>query len=379
MELKLSKEQLEFQNECRAFVNQEVIPFANKFDKEQYIPVELIRKIASRGCLSATIPKKYGGSELDMITLGLLHEEFGRGYASVQNIITVFGMASQGIVRFGTKEQKQKWLPKIASGETIAAFALTEPNIGSNINRIETTYTEEDEAFVLNGRKKWTTLGQIADLFLVFAQCNNVFSAFLVENGTPGFTIKHIEDVLGLRGNMLAELEFNGCRIPKSNIVGKQGIGISQVAAFSLDLGRYTTAWGCIGLGQACLEASLNYVGKRKQFGVYLKEHQLIQKMITDMIVDVKAARLVCFNAGYLRETCDPQFITETLIAKYYASTMVNKVAGNAVQIHGANGCSSDYHVQRCMRDAKIMEIIEGATQIYETQIALSILRGLNQ
>lgn len=169
---------------------------------------------------------------------------------------------------------------------------------------------------------------------------------------------------------MLAELHLDNCQIPQENIVGRLGFGFSYVASSALDYGRYSVAWGCVGIAQACLEACIRYTSERKQFGVYLKEHQLIRQMIAEMIANVKAARLLCYQAGYLKDIGEPRAIFETSIAKYFASTMVTKVANDAVQIHGANGCSSEYPVERYLRDAKIMEIIEGSTQIQQITIA---------
>jgi alkylation response protein AidB-like acyl-CoA dehydrogenase len=169
---------------------------------------------------------------------------------------------------------------------------------------------------------------------------------------------------------MLAELHLNDCRIPKENIVGREGFGFSHILPVTLDFGRYSVAWGCVGIAQGCFEACMSYAGERKQFGSYLKDYQLIRKMLTDMITNIKAARLLCYQAGYYKDIGDPRTLTETLIAKYFASTMVTRVANNAVQIHGANGCSSEYSVQRYLRDAKVMEIIEGSTQLLELSIA---------
>lgn len=176
--------------------------------------------------------------------------------------------------------------------------------------------------------------------------------------------------MLGVRGSMLAELHLNNCQIPQENLVCRQGFGFSHVASSALDLGRYSVACGCVGIAQACLEACIEYTSKRKQFDVYLKEHQLIRQMITEAIANIKAARLLCYQAGYLKDIGDPNSIMETSIAKYFASMIATKVANDAVQIHGGNGCSSEYPVQRYLRDAKIMEIIEGSTQIHEITIA---------
>jgi len=307
---------------------------------------------------------------MDMITYGLLSEEVGRGCSSLRSLLTVHSMVAHALCKWGNQSQKEHWLPKLASGECIAAFALSELNVGSDAKSIETTATLSGNSYLLNGQKKWITYGQIADIFLVFAQCDGNPSAFLVEKNSPGLSIKSISGMLGVRASMLAELHFNDCRIPQENLVCRQGCGFSHVASTALDCGRYSVAWGCVGIAQACLEACIQYTSQRKQFGVYLREHQLIRQLVTEMLTNVKAARLLCYRAGYLKEIGDPGSIAETSIAKYFTSKIATQAANNAVQIHGANGCTNEYAVARYLRDAKIMEIIEGSTQIQQINIA---------
>ena len=370
MKLELTTQQKNAQAEFRAFVNEEIIPDANRCDREQNTPVQLIQKLAQRDYLGAVIPKAQGGSNMDAIAFGLLNEEIGRGCSSLRSLLTVHSMVARAICKWGSKHQKEYWLPKLATGEAIAAFALSEPNVGSDAKSVETTATISGDSYVLNGQKKWITYGQIADIFLVFAQCEGQSAAFLVEKDSPGLSIKPISGMLGVRASMLAELHLDNCRIAQENLVGRLGFGFSYVASSALDYGRYSVAWGCVGVAQACLEACLRYTSQRKQFGVYLKEHQLIRQMIAEMIVNIKAARLLCYQAGYLKEIGDPRAFTETSIAKYFAAKILTNVANDAVQIHGANGCSSEYPVERYWRDAKIMEIIEGSTQIQQISIA---------
>lgn len=374
MQFELTSEQLEAKARFREFVDKEIIPYADEFDSHTQIPGEIFQKLAQEGYLGAIIPTEYGGMDLDMITLAIMHEEFGRGYGSVQNILTVYGMVSRALVRWGNAEQKAKWLPRIAKGETIVAVAITEPSVGSDVKAIETSARHDGDRYILDGEKKWITLGQVADLFLVCTKFEGRRGAtFLIERDTPGFSVEPITGMLGLKANMLGQLQMKECQVPGENLVGRIGMGITHVASYALDEGRYTTACGCVGLGQACLEQSLMYSGDRKQFGVYLKEHQLIQKMITEIAVQVKAARQLCYRAGYLRNIGDPSSITETLMAKYFASKMVNTAANHAVQIQGAAGCNNASPVERYYRDAKLMEIIEGASQMYEIQIAKNL------
>ncbi|WP_414529162.1 acyl-CoA dehydrogenase family protein [Nodularia chucula] len=370
MKIELTAQQKNAQTEFRAFVNEEIVPQANHYDQKEYTPHKLIEKLANQGYLGAILPQEFGGKSIDIITYGLLNEEIGRGCSSLRSLLTVHNMVAYALCKWGNKSQKEYWLPKLASGEVIAAFALSEPHVGSDAKSIETTATLSDNSYILNGQKKWITYGQIADVFLVFAQCAGKPSAFLVEKNSPGLLIKPISGMLGVRASMLAELHFQDCIIPQENLVGKLGFGFSYVASSALDYGRYSVAWGSVGIAQACLEACLQYTSQRKQFGVALKEHQLIRQMITEMIANLKAARLLCYQAGYLKQIGDPTSIIETSIAKYFASTTATKIANDAVQIHGANGCTSEYSVARYLRDAKIMEIIEGSTQIQQITIA---------
>lgn len=370
MKTLFTKEQQNAQDHFRDFTRVEIIPYADQFDREERTPRSVIEKMARQGFLGAVLSSEWGDAGLDMVTLGILHEEIGYGCSSLRSLLTVHSMASFAIQRWGNKQLKTRWLPLLASGERIGAFALSEPNVGSDAQSIETTAVPRDDHYLLNGHKKWITYGQIADVFLLFAQVEGKFSAFLVERDTPGLSTTPIYGMLGTRGSMLAELHLQNCLIPKENLVGGIGFGLASVATSALDIGRYSVACGCVGIAQAALDASLAFTSTRKQSGVLLKEHQLIRQMITDMITNTKAARLLCNHAGYLKDQGDPRTFMETFIAKYFASTTAAKAANDAVQIHGALGCSSEYPVQRYLRDTKIMEIIEGSTQIQQIHIA---------
>ncbi len=370
MNIELTSQQKKDQEAFRAFVQEEITPYANAYDQEEMTPPELIRKVARMGYLGALAPVEYGGSDMDMVTFGLLAEELGRGCSSIRSLLTVHSMVTHAILRWGNRQLKAAWLPRLATGEIIGAFGLSEPRAGSDAQSIETTATAAGNECVLNGTKKWTTYGQIADLYLIFARYDGQVSAFLVERNTPGLTVQPLSGILGTRASMLAELHLNDCHIPKEHLVGGRGFGLASVATSALDIGRYTVAWGCVGIAQACLDASLRYTSQRKQFGVYLKEHQLIQQMITNMLVNTQAARLLCYQAGTLKEAGDPTTVMATWTAKYFSSLAASSAAHDAVQIHGANGCSKEYDVQRYLRDSVVMEIIEGSTQIQQTTLA---------
>ncbi|HET8844787.1 MAG TPA: acyl-CoA dehydrogenase family protein, partial [Ktedonobacteraceae bacterium] len=317
MKTLFTKEQQNAQDHFRDFTRVEIIPYADQFDREERTPRSVIEKMARQGFLGAVLSSEWGDAGLDMVTLGILHEEIGYGCSSLRSLLTVHSMASFAIQRWGNKQLKTRWLPLLASGERIGAFALSEPNVGSDAQSIETTAVPRDDHYLLNGQKKWITYGQIADVFLLFAQVEGKFSAFLVERDTPGLSTTPIYGMLGTRGSMLAELHLQNCLIPKENLVGGIGFGLASVATSALDIGRYSVACGCVGIAQAALDASLAFTSTRKQSGVLLKEHQLIRQMITDMITNTKAARLLCNHAGYLKDQGDPRTFMETFIAKY--------------------------------------------------------------
>ncbi|MFD2169926.1 acyl-CoA dehydrogenase family protein [Tumebacillus lipolyticus] len=377
MKTELTAEQLARKEEFRAFADEHVIPYAAWNDREERLHESIVPKMIETGYIGSMLPTEYGGMGLDNVTLGILNEELGRACASTRVLLTVHGMVALALQRWGSREQRDFYLHKLAKGELIGAFALSEPDVGSDAKSVKTTAVADGDDILLNGSKKWISMGQLADLFLVIASYDGQPTAFLVEADRAGFSRKPMTGLMGSRGSMLAELTFEDCRIPKSNIVGRVGMGLTGVALSCLDYGRYTVAWGCIGLAQACLEASVQYAKTRHQFGAPIGENQLIQKMITEMVVQVRSARLLCYHAGYLKDVMDPDSIMETWNAKYLSSVMVTKVATDAVQIHGGNGVHSDYPVERYFRDAKINEIIEGSTQIHEFLIAKNVMRSM--
>jgi hypothetical protein len=226
------------------------------------------------------------------------------------------------------------------------------------------------DGYVLKGRKKWICYGTAAGLFLVFARYGGQPAAFLVERNSPGLAIAPLFGMLGLRGAMLADLHLEECKVPKESLVGAPGFGLSHVASTALDLGRYSVAWGCVGIAQAALEASHSYAAQRRQFGSLIKDHQLVGRLLANMIVGVRAARLMCLEAGRLRDSGDPGAVVQTMAAKYFSSRAAARATRDAVQIHGAKGCSPEYPVARYFRDAKIMEIIEGSDQIQQLALA---------
>lgn len=369
MRIALTEAQEQAQRELRRFAKEEVAPHADLVDREERIPRTVVEALSREGYLASGLPEEFGGRYTDPIVRGLMHEALGYESASVQGLVNVHHMATSAIARWGTAAQKRHWLPRFASGELLAAFALTEPAVGSDA-LVETTAEPDGDDYLLTGVKKWITCGAVADTFVLFARVGDAPTAFIVPADSPGFSRKPIQGILGCRGYALAQLELDRCRIPGANRIGAQGFGISHVMSAGLDNGRYNLAWSCVGQAQACLDASLAYAEQRKQFGAPLQDFQLVQRLLTRMIVGVQSARLLCWRAGHARAERLHTASYEAMIAKYQASTVLNEVAYQAVQIHGAHGCGSEYPIQRYLRDARIMEIIEGSTQMLEIMIA---------
>ncbi len=370
MNLQLTAEELELRAAFRGFSDKEIVPNAAAWDAEQRLPDEAIAKLGCEGYLGATIPPAYGGRGLSMIAYGLLHQELSRGTCAASSLLTVHGMVAEAIRRWGTVEQKEIWLPRMSSGAALGAFCLTEKRVGSDAKSVETRAEPFGDGFVVSGVKRWISFGEIADVYLVLARLEEGPSTLLVERDTQGLTISPMTENLGLRASRIAQVSLDGCRIPRANLVGRAGFGFSHVVGSALQLGRYSVAWSCVGIGQACLEAALRYSAEREQFGAPLRDHPLIKQMLTNMITEVEAARLLAYQAGQLADLNHPRKILATLVAKYFASRMANRVASDALQIHGANGCSRDYPVERHFRDARVTEIIEGSTQIHQLLIA---------
>ncbi|MET8853690.1 acyl-CoA dehydrogenase family protein [Amycolatopsis sp. NPDC004625] len=360
---------------ARAFVDEHIVPFADAWDKAGRIPEILLDKIAEAGLWAPFLPPELGGSGTDMVTLGEIHEEVGRGCSSVRSLLTVHTMLSWALLRFGTEAQQHRWGPELTSGRTLGAFCLSEPGAGSDTAAITTTATPDGDGWRLDGLKKWTTNGQRADLFLVFAKGPASTIALLVPRDTPGVTVTPIDDILGTRSSMLASIGFDGVRLGADALLGPSGFASGMVLTGTLDLGRYSVAAGSVGIIQACADACADYTTRRTVGGTPLKDLPLIQAKLSDMVTDVRAARLLLAEAGRLKDRGDSATIMATWVAKYFASVAAARHASEAVQVHGANGCSGDYPVARFYRDSKVMEIIEGSTEIQRMTIAAEAYR----
>ncbi|MFL6110918.1 MAG: acyl-CoA dehydrogenase family protein [Catenulispora sp.] len=359
----------------RTAVDGEIVPCAADFDRDQRIPDAFLRRMGELGWWGAVLPVEVGGAGLDMATLGVLHEEVGRGCSSVRSLLTVHTMVSYAIAKWGSAAQRERWLAPLARGEITASFCLTEDEGGSDASGITTTAVRDAGDFVLTGGKRWITGGQIAGLLLVFARTERGVSAFLVEPSHPDVRVRPVSGALGTRASMLAEIDFDHCRLGPDALLGPEGFAMATVVTGVLDIGRYSVACGCVGMLQACLEASAAFTAKRGGPAGLLRDHQLIRQMLTQMVTDVRAARLLCEQAGELKDRGDPQTIMATWVAKYFASTAAARAASDAVQIHGAAGCAEDSPAARIYRDAKVMEIIEGSTQIQQIMIAEEAFR----
>ena len=382
MFVELTAEQREARQRYRAFVDEHVAPHAGTWDRQGEVPFDAIDRLRGEGLLGSPLPQELGGGGLDPITYGLLTEAMGMGCSSLRSLLTVHDMVSLTLERWGKPSVREAWSPRLARAEVLAALALSEPNVGSDAAGVETTARKDGDSWVLDGRKKWITFGEIADVFLVFARVDDDSgearpSAFWLPADTSGLSRRPLRGVVGTRASRLAELELDGCRVPEDHLLARVGLGISFVGATALDHGRYSVAWGAVGIAQACLDASLGYASKRKQFGVPLADHQLVSRRLTQMITEVRAARLLCYRAGHLRQQGDPSALGETMIAKYHASRTAVAVADSAVQLHGANGLSEDFPLERHLRDAKVTEIIEGSTEIQQITIPGLVLGEL--
>ncbi len=352
----------------KEFVSLSVEPFAEAWDREEQIPRPVISLLGEAGHLGLTLPRDYAGQGGNTVTFGLLNEAVGRGSSALTDVITCQAMVSMALLKWGTPEQKTRWLPSLANGETIGAFALTEPGAGSDTQALVTQYapTSTDGELILNGHKKWISCAQFADIFLVFGMLGQHSVACVVSKGTPGFSIEPIRGLMGFRAAGLAELHFENVRVPTASIVGKPGFGLSHVAAVALHYGRISTACSGAGLLRGCLEESVSYAATRAIGTQTVGDLGMIRSLITRMWTDSEAARHLCLSACQAEDDGRPDALEKTLMAKYFTSRAAVRAASDAVQIRGASGCHSSSPVSRFYRDAKILEIIEGTTQIHE-------------
>ena len=381
MNFEITEEQAMIRDTIKDFAQKEVAPVSRDNNRHERFPSDLIKKLGEMGVLGLSLPSEYGGGGADHISYCIMLEELGRVDLGVAVTVSVhLSLGGKTILQWGTEEQKQKYLPRIASGEILACLATTEPNVGSDISSIETSAVLQGDEWVLNGTKTWISNGGVADVATIIVQTDKRLgskglTAFIIERGTKGFSSKDLHNKLGIRSSNTAELVLEDCRVPQSNMLGPVGKGMS-VALSAFDNARLGVAARTVGVAQACIDASVSYAQTRKQFGKPIGSFQLIQELIADMTVETEAARLLVYRAAALKDKGNPATI-ETSMAKYYSSEIALKAANNAIQIHGSYGYSDEYPVERYFRDVRVSCILEGTSQIHKLIIGRA-MTGIN-
>ena len=380
MDLELTEEQKLLQRSVREFTEAEVKPLAKEIDETGHFPRATLRKAAELGLTGITVNEGYGGAGMDHICYSLVIEEIARVCASTSVILSVQNsLYCATIERFGTEEQKQKFLVPFARGEKIGCYALTEPQAGSNAAALTTKAVRNGDTYVINGTKAWITNGGVADAGVIYVNTQpekgeKGITALLVERGTPGFAVGKEEKKLGIHATACTELSFTDCEVPAANRIGEEGQGY-KIALSMLDGGRIGIASQATGIAQGAFEAALAYARERHAFGHPIAEFQAIQFMLADMATEIDAARLLARRAAWKQDS-GARFSMEAAIAKLFASEMSTRVAHKAIQIHGGNGYSSEYPVERAYRDSRITEIYEGTSEIQRLVIAAWVLKS---
>ncbi|HVE67865.1 MAG TPA: acyl-CoA dehydrogenase family protein [Solirubrobacteraceae bacterium] len=368
MDFDLSDEQRLIRETARDFTNHEIVPRARENDRNHHFDTDLVKRIADQGYLGAIIPREYGGAGLDYLTYGMIVEEVGRGDSAMRTVVSVqTSLVCSSILRWGTEEQKQAYLPRLCSGEWLGCFALTEPDTGSDAANQKTRAKKTDSGWVLNGSKMWISMGNHAKVALVFAQTDPELkhkgvACFLVDTDQPGFQPTTIEGKMGLHGSDTAAIGLDDVEVSDDQMLGGVGDGF-KVAMSALDSGRYSVAAGCVGICQGCVDESVRYSTERQQFGRPIASFQLVQAMIADMVVDTEASRMLVWRAGFLKDAGRPN-TTETSVAKLYATEAAVRSANTAIQVHGGAGYVDDHPVERYFRDVRVTTLYEGTSQI---------------
>ena len=368
MDFQLSDEQRLISEAAREFADREIAPRVRENDRAARFDRELASKLGEVGYLGAPVAEEYGGRGLDYIGYGLIVEQVGRADSSARTVVSVqTSLVAGSIERWGTEEQKQRWLPRLCSGEALGCFGLTEPDTGSDAANLRTRATKTDSGWSISGQKMWISLGNFSEVALIFAQTDPALkhrglACFLVPTESEGFTSQEIHGKLGLRSSDTAELSLDEVEVGEDAMLGEVGDGF-KVAMSALDNGRYSVAAGCVGICDGCVEASVAYSKERKQFGVPLARFQLVQEMIADMIVKRDASRMLVLRAGALKDEGKPNTM-ETSVAKLHATEAAVECANLAIQVHGGAGYVDDYPVERYLRDARVTTLYEGTSQI---------------
>jgi butyryl-coA dehydrogenase len=374
MDFSLSKTEELFLQMIREFAEKEVKPLAAEVDEEERFPLETVEKMAKTGLMGIPVPVKYGGAGGTNLMYGMAVEELSRVCGTTGVVLSAHtSLCCAPIMENGTEEQKMKYLPRLASGEWIGAFGLTEPNAGTDAAMQQTTAVLDGDHYVLNGNKIFITNAVYAHVYVIFAMTdkslgNKGISAFIVEKGTPGFSIGKKERKMGIRGSATTELVFEDCRIPKENLLGQQGKGFA-IAMKTLDGGRVGIAAQALGIAQGAMDETIKYTKERKQFGRSISQFQNTQFQMADMETKVQAARLLVRSAHWKKDNGMP-YSVDAAMAKLFAAETAMEVTTKAVQLHGGYGYTREYPVERMMRDAKITEIYEGTSEVQRMVIA---------
>ncbi|BAC12820.1 acyl-CoA dehydrogenase family protein [Oceanobacillus iheyensis] len=379
MDFHFSEEQQLLRKTVRDFTDKEIMPYISEWDRNGKFDPTLLNKLAELGLMGVCIPEQYGGSGMDYNSLAIVCEELERGDTAFRTAVSVHtGLNSMTLLQWGNEQQKQKYLIPQAKGEKIGAFGLTEPGAGSDVAALQSTAVKQGDHYILNGQKTWISLCDIADHFIVFAytkdrsEKHKGISAFIVERSWEGFSSKAIKGKHGIRSGNTGEIFFDHIKVPKENLLGKEGEGF-KIAMSALDNGRFTVAAGAVGQIMACIEASVKYCHERETFGKEIGKHQLVQQMIAKMEAGYQMSKLLVYRAGELKNQ-GKRNTRETSLAKWQACDFANKAADDAVQIHGAYGYSDEYPVERFLRNSKAPVIYEGTREVHTIMQAEYVL-----
>jgi butyryl-CoA dehydrogenase len=381
MDFDLSDEQRLIKQTAREFTDNEIVVQSRENARNHHFDTEMITKVARQGYLGAIVPEEYGGAGLDYLSYGLIVEEIGRGDSSIRTVISVqTSLVCSGLLKFGTEEQKQRYLPKLCSGEWLGCFGLTEPDTGSDAANQKTRARKTDSGWVLNGSKMWISMANHAKLALIFAQTDPALghkgiACFLVDTDQPGFKPAVIEHKMGLHASDTASISLEDVEVAEEDVLGNVGDGF-KLAMSNLDSGRYSVAAGCVGICQGCVEESVRYAQQREQFGRPIASFQLVQAMIADMVLKTDASRMLVWRAGWLKDQGRPNTM-ETSIAKLHATEASLECANIAIQVHGGAGYVDDHPVERYFRDARVTTLYEGTSQIQKLIIGRA-MTGIN-
>jgi butyryl-CoA dehydrogenase len=381
MDFDLTDEQRLIKDTAREFTDKEIVVQSRENARNHHFDLEIVKKLANQGYLGAIVPPEYGGAGLDYLSYGLVVEEIGRGCSSVRTVVSVqTSLVCSGILRWGTEAHKQKYLPKLCSGEWLGCFGLTEPDTGSDAANQRTRATKTDTGWVINGAKMWISMANYAKVALIFAQTDpslgyKGLACFMVDTDQPGYKSQPIEHKMGLHASDTGSISLEDVEVADEDMLGTIGDGF-KVAMSSLDSGRYSVAAGCVGVCQGCVEESVKYAKEREQFGKPIASFQLVQAMIADMVLKTDASRLLVWRAGFLKDKGRPN-TTETSIAKLHATEAAVECANTAIQIHGGAGYVDDHPVERYFRDVRVTTLYEGTSQIQKLIIGRA-MTGIN-